>query len=107
MHGIVSENFDQLFFSPLRVVRTQPAAQAVPPQSTLQLMLQWYMRRVHVPLLLNRRVQLAVLLAFLTSLCLSLVAIPHVSVGLDQAVALPRDSYLQVVGVGCDRVGGC
>ena len=28
-------------------------------------------------------------------LCLSLVAIPHLSVGLDQAVALPRDSYLQ------------
>eukprot|EP00955_Chlamydomonas_euryale_P118140 366520-Chlamydomonas_euryale.AAC.16 len=28
-------------------------------------------------------------------LCLSIVAIPHLSVGLDQAVALPRDSYLQ------------
>jgi hypothetical protein len=33
---------------------------------------------------------------FLTSgLILSLAAIPRLSVGLDQAVALPRDSYLQ------------
>ena len=31
----------------------------------------------------------------LSGLCLSLVAIPHLSVGLDQSVALPRDSYLQ------------
>jgi len=77
---------------------SEPALQEsemVAPESSLQQALHRYMHKVHIPLLHKRPVQLAVLLTFLTGLCLSIVAIPHLSVGLDQAVALPRDSYLQ------------
>lgn len=48
-----------------------------------------------MPALRQRWSKLLVLLAFTTTAFLSLAALPRVQVGLDQAVALPRDSYLQ------------
>lgn len=62
---------------------------------SLQGALQWYMEHVHAPWLMKGAVQLGVLLLTLTGLFLSFSAIPKLTVGLDQAVALPRDSYLQ------------
>lgn len=56
---------------------------------------QAYMTHVHAPLLSRPLVQLLVILTFITTLTLSLMALPSLSVGLDQAVALPRDSFLQ------------
>jgi Niemann-Pick C1 protein len=56
---------------------------------------QLYIEKLHVPALRQRWSKLLVLLAFTTSAFLSLAALPRVQVGLDQAVALPRDSYLQ------------
>jgi hypothetical protein len=50
---------------------------------------------VHIPLLRPRWAKLAVLLAFTTSAFLAASAAHRLEVGLDQAVALPRDSYLQ------------
>ena len=64
-------------------------------ESSLQAALHHYMHQLHIPFLARPAVQAGVLLAFLTSLTLSLVALPRLSVGLDQAVALPKDSYLQ------------
>ncbi|KAJ9512509.1 hypothetical protein QJQ45_018994, partial [Haematococcus lacustris] len=77
---------------------------ASPPESTLQRWLHGYMHRLHIPALARRTVQAWLLAAFATSwvsggerrgLALSLLALPRLSVGLDQAVALPSDSYLQ------------
>lgn len=62
---------------------------------SLQGVLQTYMERVHAPAVTSRGGQLAVLLLFTTTFFLSLCALPRLSVGLDQSVALPRDSYLQ------------
>lgn len=62
---------------------------------SLQGLLQAYMNRLHIPVVMNRGVQLMVLFIFVTATFLSLALIPRLSVGLDQAVALPRDSYLQ------------
>jgi Niemann-Pick C1 protein len=62
---------------------------------SLQLLLQTYMERLHAPLLMKPLVQVLVLALFISSLFVSLAVIPRLSVGLDQAVALPRDSYLQ------------
>ncbi|KAF8057679.1 NPC1 [Scenedesmus sp. PABB004] len=62
---------------------------------SLQSLLQAYMERVHAPLLMKPLAQVAVLAVFVTGLFLSAALIPRLSVGLDQAVALPRDSYLQ------------
>lgn len=58
-------------------------------------LLQAYMERVHAPLLMRPAVQAGVAVVFITALFLSAAAIPRLEVGLDQAVALPRDSYLQ------------
>ncbi|GFR48082.1 hypothetical protein Agub_g9921, partial [Astrephomene gubernaculifera] len=62
---------------------------------SLQRVLQAYFDRVHAPLLSRPVVQCGVLLLFAATLFASLAAIPYLQVGLDQAVALPRDSYLQ------------
>lgn len=66
-----------------------------PPQPWLQDAVGWYMRAVHISALLCKPVQLGVLLLFATTLCMSLCTIPRISVGLDQSIALPSDSYLQ------------
>ncbi|DBB06657.1 TPA: hypothetical protein ACH3X1_012171 [Trebouxia sp. C0004] len=57
--------------------------------------LHWYMEHVHAPALAKPVVQLVVLAAFVGLFVLSLATLPHVSRGLEQQVALPRDSYLQ------------
>jgi len=57
--------------------------------------LQAYMERIHVPLLGRREVQGVVLVLFTTSLLCGLGMLPRLSRGLEQQVALPRDSYLQ------------
>ncbi|GIL49416.1 hypothetical protein Vafri_5759 [Volvox africanus] len=62
---------------------------------SLQRILQAYFERVHAPLLSRPFAQAAVLLAFGASLTACLWALPALQVGLDQSVALPRDSYLQ------------
>ncbi|GIL73679.1 hypothetical protein Vretifemale_3814, partial [Volvox reticuliferus] len=62
---------------------------------SLQRILQAYFERVHAPLLSRPVAQVAVLLTFGASLTACLWALPSLQVGLDQAVALPRDSYLQ------------
>ncbi|GLI64747.1 hypothetical protein VaNZ11_008114, partial [Volvox africanus] len=62
---------------------------------SLQRILQSYFERVHAPLLSRPFAQAAVLLAFGASLTVCLWALPSLQVGLDQSVALPRDSYLQ------------
>ena len=53
------------------------------------------MERFHVPLLSLPLVQAVVLLAFLASALASVALLPYLRLGLDQAVALPADSYLQ------------
>jgi len=64
--------------------------------SWLQALLQkGVVRGVLVPLTTRHVAQAVTLSVFLTSLVLSLAAVPRLSIGLDQAVALPGDSYLQ------------
>ncbi|PNH04088.1 Oxygen-evolving enhancer protein 2, chloroplastic [Tetrabaena socialis] len=63
---------------------------------SLQGLLQAYMERVHAPLLSLPAVQCGVLLAFAASLLACVAVLPYLQIGLDQAVALPRDSYLQL-----------
>ncbi|KAF6262418.1 multidrug efflux transporter AcrB transmembrane domain-containing protein [Scenedesmus sp. NREL 46B-D3] len=57
--------------------------------------LQAYMERVHAPLLMQPLVQVLVVALFVTGLFVAGALIPRLEVGLDQAVALPRDSYMQ------------
>ncbi|EFN58463.1 hypothetical protein CHLNCDRAFT_6284, partial [Chlorella variabilis] len=54
-----------------------------------------YMRRVHAPLLARPAVKAAVLALFGGMFLLSCALLPRLERGLDQSVALPRDSYLQ------------
>ncbi|KAL4425013.1 hypothetical protein ABPG77_002898 [Micractinium sp. CCAP 211/92] len=53
------------------------------------------MRRVHAPLLRRPAVQAAVLGLFVGAFLLSCAMLPRLEKGLEQSVALPRDSYLQ------------
>ncbi|KXZ53205.1 hypothetical protein GPECTOR_7g1098 [Gonium pectorale] len=62
---------------------------------SLQRVLQAYFERIHAPALARPAVQYAVLVLFMSTLLASIAALPYLQVGLDQAVALPRDSYLQ------------
>eukprot|EP00882_Tetradesmus_deserticola_P005279 GHRQ01005557.1.p1 GENE.GHRQ01005557.1~~GHRQ01005557.1.p1 ORF type:complete len:730 (+),score=321.05 GHRQ01005557.1:708-2897(+) len=62
---------------------------------SLQSLLQAYMERVHAPLLMQPLVQVLVVMLFVTGLFVAGALIPRLEVGLDQAVALPRDSYMQ------------
>ncbi|KAH8703106.1 putative patched sphingolipid transporter [Talaromyces proteolyticus] len=57
-------------------------------------MLQKFIRRVYAPALLDRRVKAAVVVIFLGLFSAGLALIPEVQLGLDQRIALPRDSYL-------------
>ncbi|EIE26672.1 multidrug efflux transporter AcrB transmembrane domain-containing protein [Coccomyxa subellipsoidea C-169] len=59
------------------------------------LALQRYMAEVHAPLLLKPAVQGVVLAVFLGLFLLCCGALPHISKGLEQETALPRDSFLQ------------
>lgn len=58
-------------------------------------LLQWYVSSVHVPLLRRGLARFVVLALFGGLAFASLAALPHVDRGLEQSVALPRDSYLQ------------
>ena len=57
------------------------------------------MREVHAPALRRPATKAAVLAAFLGLFLLSCACLPRLERGLDHAVALPRDSYLQQAGV--------
>jgi Niemann-Pick C1 protein len=57
-------------------------------------LLQKLIRRVYAPHLLNRRVKVAVVIVFLGLFTAGLALIPEVSLGLDQRIAIPSDSYL-------------
>lgn len=56
--------------------------------------LQKLIRKIYAPYLLNRRVKVVVVIVFLGVLTAGLALIPEVSLGLDQRIALPSDSYL-------------
>ena len=58
--------------------------------------LRWYMATIHAPFFIQRPTVKAIVLAvFIGIFFASLAVIPRLQRGLDQAVALPRDSYLQ------------
>ncbi|OKL61038.1 hypothetical protein UA08_03281 [Talaromyces atroroseus] len=56
--------------------------------------LQKFIRRIYAPALLDRRAKAAVIVVFLGVFTAGLALIPEVQLGLDQRIALPRDSYL-------------
>lgn len=56
--------------------------------------LQRFIRKIYVPVLLERRVKVLIVIAFLGLLTAGLALIPEVPLGLDQRIALPSDSYL-------------
>ncbi|KAJ7539783.1 hypothetical protein O6H91_11G108700 [Diphasiastrum complanatum] len=55
----------------------------------------WYMQKIHAPFLQLRLVKAAVLAIFCAMFLASIALSTRLSVGLDQKVVLPRDSYLQ------------
>lgn len=57
-------------------------------------MLQKFVRKIYATSLLGRRVKVLVVIVFLGLLTAGLALIPKVSLGLDQRIALPSDSYL-------------
>ena len=79
------------------IINSSDAEEALspPPDPWLQDAVHRYMRLVHTPALQYKPIQLGVILFFTTTLLLSISAIPRLSVGLDQSIALPSDSYLQ------------
>ncbi|XP_003738183.1 NPC intracellular cholesterol transporter 1 [Galendromus occidentalis] len=54
-----------------------------------------FMKNVYSPLLRKDYYRFAILVTFLCYLGFSLSVIPHLDVGLDQEISMPRDSYLQ------------
>ncbi|EED21029.1 patched sphingolipid transporter (Ncr1), putative [Talaromyces stipitatus ATCC 10500] len=56
--------------------------------------LQRFIRRIYAPTLLDRRAKAAVIVIFLGIFTAGLALIPEVKLGLDQRIALPRDSHL-------------
>eukprot|EP00898_Chlorokybus_atmophyticus_P005812 jgi/Chlat1/6231/Chrsp44S05762 len=54
-----------------------------------------YMEDIHVPFLARKGVKAFVVIVFAGMLLFSIASLPLVKPGLDQRVALPRDSYLQ------------
>lgn len=57
-------------------------------------MLQKFVRKVYAPFLLGRRAKVPIMIVFLGLLTAGLALIPKVSLGLDQRIAVPSDSYL-------------
>ncbi|GFF47563.1 niemann-Pick type C-related protein 1 [Aspergillus udagawae] len=55
---------------------------------------QQFIRKIYANCLLDRRVKVAVVIVFLGIFTAGLALIPEVSLGLDQRIALPSDSYL-------------
>lgn len=56
--------------------------------------LQKFIRKVYAPALLDRRVKVGLVIAFLGLFTAGLALIPKVALGLDQRIAFPRGSYL-------------
>lgn len=56
--------------------------------------LQRFIRKVYAPALLNRQVKLAIIALFLGFFAAGIALLPEVSLGLDQKVAIPDESYL-------------
>ncbi|MCJ1229517.1 hypothetical protein MMC12_006184 [Toensbergia leucococca] len=56
--------------------------------------LQIFIRKIYAPALLGRKVKMAVVIGFLGLFTAGLALIPEVSLGLDQRIAIPSDSYL-------------
>lgn len=69
-------------------------AQELPPPSPREGHLLRFFRKVYAPFLLHRVTRVVVVLLFLALFGLSLYFMGHISVGLDQELALPKDSYL-------------
>ncbi|XP_022075501.1 NPC1-like intracellular cholesterol transporter 1 isoform X2 [Acanthochromis polyacanthus] len=53
-----------------------------------------FMRKFYAPVLLNSFTRVIVMLAFIFMLCASLYLMFHVTVGLDQELAMPKGSYM-------------
>ncbi|EGW08630.1 NPC1-like intracellular cholesterol transporter 1 [Cricetulus griseus] len=64
-----------------------------PPEQKEGLLLRFF-RKIYAPFLLHRFIRPAVLLLFLALFGANLYLMCHISVGLDQELALPEDSYL-------------
>lgn len=64
-----------------------------PPKQKEGLLLRFF-RKIYTPFLLHRFIRPAVLLLFLTLFGANLYLMCNISVGLDQELALPKDSYL-------------
>lgn len=56
--------------------------------------LQTFIRKFYATVLLERKVKVLIVIAFLGLLTAGLALLPNVSLGLDQRIALPSDSYL-------------
>lgn len=56
--------------------------------------LQRFIRKVYAPTLLDRRVKVGLIIAFLGLFTAGLSLLPEVALGLDQRIAFPRGSYL-------------
>ncbi|KAJ1930556.1 niemann-Pick type C- protein 1 [Tieghemiomyces parasiticus] len=56
--------------------------------------LQWFMGTVYAPLLTHRSIRWAVFILFSVLFAVNVHQLPRLELGLDQRVALPRDSYL-------------
>ncbi|KAK9666670.1 hypothetical protein RND81_14G202500 [Saponaria officinalis] len=54
-----------------------------------------YMKEIHAPILLRQGVKVAVLVLFAGFTLASIALCPRIEPGLEQQIALPRDSYLQ------------
>ncbi|XP_006166081.2 NPC1-like intracellular cholesterol transporter 1 isoform X2 [Tupaia chinensis] len=66
----------------------------LPPPGPDEGLLLRFFRKVYAPFLLHRVTRVAVLLLFLGLFGISLNFMTHINVGLDQELALPKDSYL-------------
>ncbi|XP_008158848.2 NPC1-like intracellular cholesterol transporter 1 [Eptesicus fuscus] len=69
-------------------------AQELPPPGQREGPLLRFFRKVYAPFLLHRVTRVVVVLLFLALFGLGLYFMGHISVGLDQELALPKDSYL-------------
>ena len=56
--------------------------------------LQRFIRKAYAPALLNRKVKVGIIVLFLGFFAAGVALIPEVALGLDQRIAIPRDSYL-------------
>ena len=56
--------------------------------------LQKFIRKIYAPALLNRKVKVGVVIAFLGLFTAGISLIPEIALGLDQRIAFPQNSYL-------------